>query len=72
MAGIPLVRVVNFPINSFKLRLGKLIEKNDDLHVKTGFDNNLSINGNGKTKLGDASSSNEQDINFSFKLKSEE
>ncbi len=71
-AGIPLVTRVNYPINSVRLTLGKVMRDNSHFDVKTDAENNLMINGTGKTKLGDASSSSEQDINFSFKLKSDE
>jgi hypothetical protein len=71
-AGIPLVTRVNYPINSVRLTLGKVMRDNSHFDVKTDAENNLMINGTGKTNLGDASSSNEQDINFSFKLKNDE
>lgn len=71
-AGIPLVTRVNYPINSVRLTLGKVVRDNSHFNVETDGENNLMINGTGKTKLGDASSSSEQDINFSFKLKSDE
>jgi len=71
-AGIPLVTRVNYPINSVRLTLGKVVRDNSHFNVETDGENNLMINGTGKTKLGDASSGSEQDINFSFKLKSDE
>ncbi|MEP6950391.1 MAG: hypothetical protein ABI863_13995 [Ginsengibacter sp.] len=71
-AGIPLVTRVNYPINSVKLTLGKVIRDNSHFNVNADAENNLMVNGTGKTKLGDASSATEQDINFSFKLKSDE
>jgi len=71
-AGIPLVTRVNYPINSVRLTLGKVIRSNNGFDVKTDAENNLLIDGKGDTKLGDRSSSSEQLINFSFNLKSEE
>jgi hypothetical protein len=71
-AGIPLVTRVNYPINSVRLTLGKVIRSNNGFDVKTDAENNLLIDGKGDTKLGDGSSSSEQLINFSFNLKSEE
>jgi len=62
---------VNYPINSVKLTLGKVIKSNNGFTVKTDAQNNLLIDGTGETKLGDGSSSSEQIINFSFNLKSE-
>ena len=71
-AGIPLVTRVNYPINSVKLTLGKAIKENSHFTVQTDADNNLKIDGTGETKIGDASSSIEHNIHFSFNLKSEE
>ena len=71
-AGIPLVTRVNYPINSVRLTLGKVIRSNNGFDVKTDGENNLLIDGKGDTKLGDGSSGSEQLINFSFNLKSEE
>ena len=68
-AGIPLVTRVNYPINSVRLTLGKVIEKNSSFNVKTDAQNNLTIDGTGETQIGDASSSIEHNINFSFNLK---
>lgn len=70
-AGIPLVTRVNYPINSVRLTLGKAIEKNSHFTVQTDGNNNLTISGTGETKIGDASSSIEHNISFSFNLKSE-
>ena len=70
-AGIPLVTRVNYPIQPVKLTLGKAIKENNDFHVRTGADNNLTVNGKGNTHIGDAGSSIEHHISFSFNLKSE-
>ena len=70
-AGIPLVTRVNYPINSVRLTLGKVIEKNSHFNVKTDAQHNLIIDGTGETKIGDASSSIEHNISFSFNMKSE-
>lgn len=70
-AGIPLVTRVNYPIEPVKLTLGKVIKENNDFNVKTDVGNNLSINGKGNTHIGDASSSIEHRISFSFDLKSD-
>jgi hypothetical protein len=69
-AGIPLVTRVNFPINTVKLTLGKVIEKNNDFNIQTDSGNNLSVNGKGNWQLG-KDSPIEHIINFSFSLKSE-
>ncbi len=69
-AGIPLVTRVNFPINTVKLTLGKVIEKNNDFNIQTDPGNNLSVNGKGNWQLG-KDSPIEHIINFSFSLKSE-
>ena len=71
-AGIPLVNRVNYPIQTVKLTLGKVISQNHDFNVKTDAENNMTIDGDGKTQIGDASSSIEHHISFSFKLKSDE
>ena len=70
-AGIPLVTRVNYPINSVKLTLGKVIQENKTFNVVTDVKNNLIISGIGETKIGDPSSSIEHHISFSFNLKSE-
>ena len=71
-AGIPLVNRVNYPIQTVKLTLGKVISQNHDFNVKTDAENNMTIDGDGKTQIGDESSSIEHHISFSFKLKSDE
>ncbi len=71
-AGIPLVTRVNYPINSVKLTLGKVISENSVFKIDADEKNNLSVKGTGKTQIGNATSSAEHYINFSFNLKSEE
>ncbi|MEO7044911.1 MAG: hypothetical protein ABI091_06355, partial [Ferruginibacter sp.] len=70
-AGIPLVSRVNFPIQTVKLTLGKVISQNQNFDVKMDAKNNLSVEGKGKTQIGDESSSIEHHISFSFSLKSD-
>ncbi|MEO7043880.1 MAG: hypothetical protein ABI091_01145, partial [Ferruginibacter sp.] len=70
-AGIPLVTRVNYPINSVKLTLGKVIKENKTFNVEEDAKNNIFINGKGDTKIGDASSDAEHLISFTFKLKSD-
>lgn len=70
-AGIPLVTRVNYPINSVKLTLGKVIQENKTFNVEEDAKNNISINGKGETKIGDDNSDTEHKISFSFNMKSE-
>ncbi|MDB5156015.1 MAG: hypothetical protein JWR50_722 [Mucilaginibacter sp.] len=68
--GIPLVTRIDFPINSVKLTLGKVIEKNNEFDVKTAGDK-VSVDKKGDFKIGDESSSIEHTIKFSVLVKSE-
>jgi hypothetical protein len=70
-AGIPLVTRVNYPINSVKLTLGKVISENKTFNVDEDAKHNIIINGKGETKIGDASSDAEHHISFTFNMKSE-
>ena len=69
--GIPLVTRVDFPINSVKLTLGKVIEKNNDFDIKTDANNNLFFSKKGDFKIGDASSAIEHNIDFTVSAKAQ-
>ena len=68
--GIPLTTRIDYPINSVKLTLGKVIEKNNDFNIETDKENNLFVNAKGSTQVGQGTSI-EHHINFSFSMKSE-
>ena len=68
--GIPLTTRIDYPINSVKLTLGKVIEKNNDFNIHADAENNLSVSAKGSTTVGMGTSIVHL-INFSFSMKSE-
>ena len=68
--GIPLTTRIDYPINSVKLTLGKVIEKNNDFDIKTDAENNLSILKKGSTVIG-KNTSIEHHIDFTLSAKSD-
>lgn len=66
-AGIPLFTRVNYPINSVKLTLGKVISDHKTFNV--AGDEKVSVKGKGQTHLGDENTFIEQRIDLEFLLK---
>jgi hypothetical protein len=70
-AGIPIITVIDFPVNKAKLTLNAVVSKNNEFSVSTDSKNNLSFYGKGTREIGDDASAIQHKINFSVSAKSQ-
>jgi len=70
-AGIPLITVIDFPINKAKLTLNAVVSKNNELQVTKDSKNNLQVKGEGTRHIGEATSGIEHEISYKLTAKND-